>query len=271
MSGFKNHFAILIPAVTVFISSGCIMILEIVAGRLLARFVGSSLYTWTAVIGVVLAGITSGNYIGGRLADSFNCRRILAMVFGLCSIASVLTIVFNNLVGEWTFLWRLGLPVRVFSHVSLVFFLPSALLGTVNPVAAKMALDEGLAKGRTVGIIYAWSAAGSIVGTFLAGFYLIAAFGTTVIIWSIAVVLLLTGVPYQKRFAALHCWGAVLVVLLILGMAPGKWKCSLNISNKKCSGETKSKWDRPLCPTKEDTEDRTPRMQSFSQPGKSPA
>src|SRR3954451_7285588 len=53
----------------VFLSSACTLVLEIVAGRLLAPYVGVSLYTWTSIIGVVLAGITVGNYLGGILAD----------------------------------------------------------------------------------------------------------------------------------------------------------------------------------------------------------
>jgi hypothetical protein len=58
------------------------MVLELVAARLIARYLGSSLYTWTAVIGVVLGGITLGNYLGGRVADSYPARRSLAGLFG---------------------------------------------------------------------------------------------------------------------------------------------------------------------------------------------
>ena len=43
-----------------------IMVIELTAGRLTARHLGSSLYTWTSVIGVVLAGLAMGNYLGGR-------------------------------------------------------------------------------------------------------------------------------------------------------------------------------------------------------------
>ncbi len=57
------------PDLIVFVSSGCIMILELVAGRIVAPYVGVSLYTWTGIIGVVLAGISLGNYLGGWLAD----------------------------------------------------------------------------------------------------------------------------------------------------------------------------------------------------------
>ena len=69
MSKTSRLPVLLIPSATVFFSSACIMVLEIVAGRLVARHLGSSLYTWTSVIGVVLAGITLGNVLGGRIAD----------------------------------------------------------------------------------------------------------------------------------------------------------------------------------------------------------
>jgi predicted membrane-bound spermidine synthase len=54
------------PNLIVFISSGCIMILELVAGRMIAPYVGVSLYTWTSIIGIVLAGISLGNYLSRR-------------------------------------------------------------------------------------------------------------------------------------------------------------------------------------------------------------
>src|SRR4030042_413074 len=174
MNKTRSFLPILIPSVTVFLSSACIMVLELVAGRLIARHLGSSLYTWTSVIGIVLAGITVGNYLGGRIADRFPARKALAVLLGISSVACVIVVVLNNLVGEWLWLWKLSWPARVFTHVFLVFMLPSTLLGTISPVVAKMALDQGLPTGRTVGDKYAFGAAGSIAGTFLAGFYLIA-------------------------------------------------------------------------------------------------
>ena len=43
-----------IPQATVFVSSFCIMVIELVAGRIISRHLGASLYTWTSVIGIVL-------------------------------------------------------------------------------------------------------------------------------------------------------------------------------------------------------------------------
>ena len=191
--------SLVIPCATVFISSFCIMVIELVAGRILARYLGSSLYTWTSVIGVVLAGITIGNYIGGRLADNFVPKKTLAVLFAISAVTCVITIILNSLVGQWSWLWQFSWPVRIFLHVSFVFLLPSTLLGTISPVVAKMALERGLPTGRTVGDIYAWGAAGSILGTFAAGYFLIATMGTISIIWLVGGVMMLMAILYANQ------------------------------------------------------------------------
>ncbi len=223
MSKNKGFLSILIPAATVFFSSACIMVLELVAGRLIARYLGSSLYTWTSVIGVVLAGITVGNYLGGRIADRFPARKALAVLLGISSVACVVTIILNNLIGDWLWLWKLSWPAHVLIHVFFVFMLPSTLLGTISPVVAKMALDQGLPTGRTVGDIYACGAAGSIAGTFLAGFYLIAAMGTIAIIWTVAAALLLMAILYWSRLPMLYLWAVIFFALMTMAMSPAEW------------------------------------------------
>jgi tetratricopeptide (TPR) repeat protein len=223
MAKSRNFLSILIPSATVFISSFCIMVLELVAARLIARYLGSSLYTWTAVIGVVLAGISIGNYLGGRIADRFNAKKALAVIFALSSAACVLTIILNNTVSEWLLLWRLTWPLRVFTHVSLVFLIPSTLLGTISPVVAKMALERGLPTGRTVGDIYAWGAAGSIAGTFATGYFLILLMGTVAIVWLVGGILLLLAIFYWARLWVLYLWAAVFIALMLMGMTPAAW------------------------------------------------
>ncbi len=223
MNKSKGFSSIIVPAATVFMASACVMVLELVAGRLVARYLGSSLYTWTSVIGVVLAGITAGNYIGGRIADRWEARKALAVLFVICSAACVLTILLNNTVGKWVFLWYLSWPWRVFSHVSIVFLIPSTLLGTISPVVAKMALERGLPTGRTVGDIYAWGAAGSIAGTFLAGFYLIAAMGTIAIIWMVGATLMLMAIFYAGCSRGVYVFGAAYACVLLVGVLPVNW------------------------------------------------
>ena len=197
LTSLKSLF---IPCATVFISSFCIMVIELVAGRIIARCLGSSLYTWTSIIGIVLAGITIGNYIGGRLADRFKSVTTLAILFAACAAACLVIIGLNTLVGNWTWLWQLNWPARILLHVTVVFLLPAAFLGTISPVVAKMALERGLPTGRTVGDIYAWGAAGSIAGTFATGYYLIAMMGTISIVCCVAAVMIIMALLYGAGF-----------------------------------------------------------------------
>ena len=96
----------------------------------------------------MLTGITIGYYIGGRIADRFDAKKALAVLFCLCSAACVGAVISNNVVGEWLVLWYFSWPVRVFAHVCLVFLIPSALLGTISPVVVKMALERGTIDGQ---------------------------------------------------------------------------------------------------------------------------
>jgi tetratricopeptide (TPR) repeat protein/MFS family permease len=224
--------------ITVFLSSACIMILEMVASRMAARQLGSSLYTWTSIIGVVLTGITIGNYCGGRLADRFAPRKVVALLFMFSSISCLLIIILNDLIGlnQWEALYYLNWPVRVFLHISMIYLLPSLLLGTISPVVAKMALDLGRKTGGTVGNIYAWGAAGSIAGTFIAGYYLIVTIGTIAIVWSVAGLLILVGIFYRPRQVAGYVWLVIFAFAAGIGSLPteyleGKGKFGKGLNN----------------------------------------
>ncbi|HVR75504.1 MAG TPA: fused MFS/spermidine synthase [Planctomycetota bacterium] len=177
------------PCALAFVSSACVMIVEVVAGRVIAKHVGHNLYTWTSVIGVVLGGITIGNMVGGRLADWFNPRRTLCVLFFAAAVACLSIPLWNYLVGDLDYLKLSEIeswPRRIAIHVVVVFLLPATVLGLMGPVIAKTALDMGLATGRTVGNVYAWGALGSIVGTVAAGFDLIQWIGTDAILFNVA-------------------------------------------------------------------------------------
>ena len=183
----------------VFVASVCIMVLELVASRLIAKHVGSSLYTWTSVIGVVLAGITVGNFLGGWLADRFNHEKLLPQLFLLASASSFSVLWLDRLLAGRTRPDSIDWPMWVFLTVAEMFFLPAVMLGTISPVVASMALKRGGKTGITVGNVYAWGAMGSIVGTFLTGFYLIDAFGTRLIIGGTAGILAVLGIAIASK------------------------------------------------------------------------
>ncbi|MGB7581306.1 MAG: fused MFS/spermidine synthase [Sedimentisphaerales bacterium] len=206
-----------VPGATIFLASACVMMTEIVAGRLAARHIGSSLYTWTAVIGVILGGITLGYYLGGRLADSFATRKTVGLLLAASSGACIAAIILNNLMGGWTFLWRMEMAQRVLCHIAIVFFIPSMLMGAVSPLAVKMALQSRQDSGRTVGRMYALGAAGSILGTFLAGFWLIGTIGTVDTLWVTAGILLVIALIYQPRAVWMYMYSVMVVFLAAAG------------------------------------------------------
>lgn len=184
------------------------MILELVAGRLIARHVGMSLYTWTAVIGVIMLGISLGNHLGGRLADKYAPRRLLAVLFFGAAAACAAILPLNGLAGNLSFLDGANWPLRIFLHVAITFLCPSLLLGMIHPVVAKMALDLHQHAGRTVGGVFAWSVAGSLVGTFLSGYYLVMTWSAPAILLFSGGGLALLGAIYA--FSCLFCRGTAI-------------------------------------------------------------
>lgn len=184
------------PMATVFVSSACIMVIELVAGRVVSCYLGQSLYTWTSIIGVVLAGISLGNYLGGRLADRTFSRVALCVQFIVAALLCLSVLLVNGWIGPVLAAMRLSWPARILLHVSTVFLLPAAALGTISPVIARRALERGAAAGRTVGGVYAWATAGSILGALGTGYFLLMWMGVTAVVASASGVLALVGAIY---------------------------------------------------------------------------
>ena len=174
-----------------FIASGCTLVIELVAGRLLAPYIGVSLYTWTSVIGVILAGISIGNFLGGRLADRYPGPSVLGLTLVAASLTSFVTLGLVSLLPQFT-LWMPLIP-RILVLTTVIFFLPGCILGMITPLVVKQALTDLGHAGGLVGRVYAISTAGSLVGVYLTGFVLIAHFGTRLIVVMVAAVLLILG------------------------------------------------------------------------------
>src|SRR5262245_9844113 len=110
----------------VFIASACTLVIELIAGRIMAPYVGVSLYTWTSIIGIVLAGMSVGNYFGGVLADRRASPRTLGIIFLAGSVSCLLILVITELVVAETF--RLSLLPRIVVYTTAIFLLPSLVL-----------------------------------------------------------------------------------------------------------------------------------------------
>ena len=186
-------------AVTIFLSSAALMVLEIAAARLIAPYVGVSLYTWTSIIGVILAGLSLGNWLGGVLADRGGTPRTAGITLALCALFCLASLLWLSLLAPILQAWALSLITASFLYVAALFFLPAMLLGVVTPLLTTLALALSARPGHIVGKMHALAALGSIVGTFLAGYWLIQTFGTRAVIVGTAVALFLLALPFLWR------------------------------------------------------------------------
>ncbi len=201
----------LVSYVVVFTASACGLTIEIVAGRLLAPSIGVSLYTWTSIIGIVLAGISLGNYLGGVLADRLPRRYVLGLTLlgsGVSSLAILpLLQVIPNQFAE------LPIAPRIVLLTTILFFVPSLLLGMVTPIVVKLRLKDLAQTGNIVGKTYAVSTAGSIFGTFITGFVLIQWIGARSIILAAAGVLALLALAFGRPWDVKIATAAFLAML----------------------------------------------------------
>ena len=166
--------------------SAASLVVEIVAGRMLAPYVGMSLYTWTSVIAVVLAGFSAGHWWGGRLAERTSDRALTATGYALA--AAGLTTATASLALRASAPWVTQIPDPVGAITALTltaFFLPSLFAGIPAPVLTQVALTSGRTQGRALGAMFAAGALGAIAGTLLAGFLFISWLGTA---WTLAAV-----------------------------------------------------------------------------------
>jgi len=189
---------VLKAVIVVFISSFCIMVIELVAGRIMAPYVGVSLYTWTSIIGVVLAGISIGAYLGGILADRFPTPRTLGWLLFVSGLAALTIAPLTDAVARWPL--QTSLMLRILFVTTVIFFLPACLLGMISPVVVRLSLDRLERSGNVVGKIYAFSTLGSILGTFATGFFLVSWMGTRNILLLMALILIISSPFFGGAF-----------------------------------------------------------------------
>lgn len=173
------------------------MIVEIVAGRMLAPYFGMSLYTWTTVIGVVLSGLAIGHWAGGRIADGYPEQSAVALGLACLAgaLATILILPVVGLVAGSLSLSGVSPSTAIVVSGFAAFLIPSVMAGLVQPIATTFALDAlGKSAGRIVGRMLAAGVVGAILGTFLAGFVLISYLGTAGSIWLVAALNALLGV-----------------------------------------------------------------------------
>jgi MFS family permease len=202
----------------VFFTSAAVLIIEILAGRLVAPYVGVSLETYTGIIGTVLAGIAVGTWAGGQVADRHESGRILGPVLVVAGITAVLSLPIISALGPSVSRTGGG-PAGIVTLAVAAFVLPTALLSSVSPMVAKLRLGSTAETGAVVGGLSAAGTAGALVGTFVTGFVLVAALPTRPIVISVGIFLSVAGVVLSRGIGWRPRAAMLVGPLLVAGLA----------------------------------------------------
>lgn len=213
--------------VLTFGSSGAVLLLETLAIRLVAPYIGINLQVSSAVIGIALAAIALGAWTGGRLAD----RRNPASLIGVLLIGGgVVTLLVLPSV-RWLGRALDGPSATAVIILSLAAcFLPAFLLSTITPLVVKTQLHDLGRTGRVVGRLSGISTLGAVLATFLTGFVLVAKFTNTAILLSVGLLLVVGGVVTDiaiRRRAVVPVASAVVAVAAFGGTALGPEVCDI--------------------------------------------
>ena len=209
----------------VFVAGFVTLGVELTAARLLDPWFGNSILVWAALIGLVLAWLSVGYWLGGRIADR---RPEAALLYAIALAAALLVALIP--VASRPILQRAALSSLNLENFSaglllgsavailVLFSLPTLLLGIVSPFAIRLAVSDVRSSGQVAGRLYALSTLGSLLGTFVPVLILIPAVGARLtfelLAGTLAVVALIGLLLERGRSAA----PAVLLIPALLGL-----------------------------------------------------
>jgi spermidine synthase len=177
------------------LSGLCSMIYEVVWLRLLIPVLSSSTYSFTLVLASFISGITLGSYVIYKYSDRIkNPLKLL----GLLQLAIAITIIITLPLYErlpYTIWSAIGDPeidshgysyylFVQFFYVFLIMILPTVFMGMTLPLAGRIAVKEIEKSGSQIGSVFAINTLGNVIGSLLAGLFLIPIIGirTTILI-----------------------------------------------------------------------------------------
>lgn len=205
--------------IIVFICGAVVMILELVGSRVLAPYVGTSIIVWTSLIGIILGSLSLGYWWGGRIADKKPDYKIFSMIIFISAISVGMIILIKSMVLDFLQNNIADIHINATIATLILFAPPSVLLGMITPYAVRLKIKDLDSSGKTVGSLYAISTIGSIAGTFSAGFFLIAYFGSSNILLVLSAILVFTSLlACSKSIPLIKTMLMLLLLICILAV-----------------------------------------------------
>jgi len=172
-----------------FSSGFSIMGIELLGGRILAPYFGSSVHIWGSIITVFMLSLSFGYLLGGKLSIRHPSLTKYGLIFLVASIMVLPIALFAE-----------PIMAFIFSHIedsrygsllasTALFFIPTIILGMISPYSVRLLVTNSERSGQVAGGLYFVSTLGSALGTIITSFYMVLAFDVNAIILGFAGVL----------------------------------------------------------------------------------
>jgi len=163
--------------------------IELLGGRILAPFFGSSVHIWGSIITVFMLSLSLGYLFGGKLSTRSASLAIYGTIFLIAAIA-LLPIALSS---QWL-MEAIFLNIEDSRYGSLLasmalFFIPTVILGMLSPYSVRLLVKSSHESGQVAGKLYFISTLGSALGTITTSFYLVLWFDINIIIFGFTTVL----------------------------------------------------------------------------------
>lgn len=215
----------LFARIVVVVSGAAILVVETLATRLVAPYVGLTLESTSAVIGVALAGIAAGASLGGRWSDVLPPRRVAcgALIVGGLGVLAVRPLV--RVLGP-----ALGPgPYAAVLLVAASTLVSVTALAMVTPAVIRARLESLEGSGTVVGQLSSAGTVGSIAGVFLTGFVLVTLLPVDVILLLTAATCLVLGAfTATARSRATVATTAVAAAVLSVALVAVPGRCDVD-------------------------------------------
>jgi predicted membrane-bound spermidine synthase len=202
-----------------FVAGFTLMTFELAAARVLAPTVGSSTYVWTSIIGVIIAALSFGFYMGGRLADARGKRRDVMWLLIIAAVLIALATLLYPHVLPWLAGTAVDVRLQAVMAAAILFAPTSFVLGMISPYLAKLNVTSLKTAGTAVANLSMWDAIGGITGTFLTGFFLFGYMGSRAIFIVLVVLLFVSTALLVEKWNRRQ-WITAGISLYVVALAP---------------------------------------------------
>ena len=156
-----------------FVGGFSIMSLELLGGRVLAPYFGSSIYVWGSIITIFMLSLSVGYLLGGRLSLHNPSLGRFSLIFLFAAVCLYPLVYFSEDIMVWIFERVMDPRYGSLLASAVLFIVPTVIMGMISPYSVRMLVETTDRSGHVAGKLYFMSTLGSSLGTLATSFYLI--------------------------------------------------------------------------------------------------